>query len=83
MGFEDLGGLTDFSEALEGTLALVFFAASATLDGFGGFADFDFVTALDGGNGTGGAQPRLGASSVPRQFLLPHQHGYSALSFFV
>jgi hypothetical protein len=25
----------------------------------------------------------LGASSVPRQFRLPHQQGYSAFSFFV
>ena len=25
----------------------------------------------------------LGASSVPRQFGAPHQHGYSALSFLV
>ena len=38
---------------------------------------------LDGGSGTGGAQPRLGASSVPRQLGLPHQQGYSALSLGV
>jgi hypothetical protein len=25
----------------------------------------------------------FGANNVPRQFLLPHQHGYSALSFLV
>ena len=28
-------------------------------------------------------RPRLGASSVPRQVLAPHQHGYSALSLGV
>ncbi len=31
----------------------------------------------------GVAGRRLGASKVPRQLALPHQHGYSALSFLV
>ena len=31
----------------------------------------------------GVAGRRLGASSVPRQLALPHQQGYSALSFLV
>jgi hypothetical protein len=31
----------------------------------------------------GVAGRRLGASKVPRQLSLPHQHGYSALSFLV
>jgi hypothetical protein len=50
---------------------------------FSDCSDTGFALAGNASPGMGGRQPRLGASSVPRQVAAPHQHGYSAFSFLV
>ena len=58
------------------------FLASVALPVFGALA-LAVRGSGAGRSGMGGRQPRLGASSVPRQVAAPHQQGYSAFSLGV